>query len=223
MKINFQKTPVKRVAIAAFCAVATVLAMPANAQYYGGIALNSWSLTGVAIGHDDVGGAAHDSGFSTPLVALRNAHTRYGLKFSYPLAANLAIEGRYSELLRANYGAFTLPGNSNSFSAAPREARNYALDLVATAPLFERVSVFGRVGIQSLRTDNAFAIPTSIDLTPLAPGQSNTAARLGLGVRYDFSNSLGLRLEAERFRKISGSALGDTSLDNYSFGIMLKF
>lgn len=223
MKINFRNTPVKRAAIAAFCAAAAVSAMPANAQYYGGIVLNSWSLTGAAIGHDDVGGAAHDSGFSTPLLAFRNARALYGLNFSYPLAANLAIEGRYRELARATYDAFPLAGNSNSSSVMQRAARNYGLDLVAAAPLFERASVLGRVGIQNLRTDNAFFIPTTIDLAALAPGQSITAARLGLGIRYDFSNSLGLRLEAERFRKISGSSLGDLNLDNYSFGIQLKF
>jgi len=192
---------------------------PAGAQYYGGLMFNPLILsTSGQAGHDPAG-AAIDQAFSTPLVALRNARTIYGLKLGYRIADHLTIEGSYSELARANYGVAPLSG------ALPRnpDARGYGLDLVGVAPLHDRLSLFGRAGIQNIRADIPSGSAGNIDLTLPVFAQTTTAARFGIGVRYDISNSLGLRLEAERFRKLGGSSLGEFSADNYSFGLLLKF
>ena len=203
--------------IAALCTV--FAANSANAQYYGGLSLSPLILGGIGPGNRDPAGAALEPGFSSPLVALRNSRTVYGLRFAYPLAANLAIEGGYNELARANYGAAPLHG---SLARNP-DARGYGLDLVGAAPLFDRFSVFGRAGIQSIRTDIPSASVGNIDLAAPSFAQTITAARFGVGVRYDFSSSLGLRLEVERFRKLGGNSLDEFSADNYSFGVLLKF
>ncbi len=203
--------------MAALCTAFT--ANSVSAQYYGGLSLGPLILDGAGPSGHDLTGAALEPGFSTPLVALRNSRTVYGLRFVYPLAANLAIEGGYSELARANYGATPLPGSH----ARNPDARSYGFDLAGAAPLFDRLSMFGRVGIQSIRTDIPSGGAGNPDLVAPSLAQTATAARFGVGVRYDFSNSLGLRLEVERFRNLGGNSLGEFSADNYSFGVRLKF
>ena len=218
MKTRPRKSLAQRLAMVTLLA-AVFSATSASAQYYGGLSLSQLVLTGGAPDPSELSAGSLDQGFSTPLVALRNARTVNGFKFSYPLAANLAIEGRYSALTRANYGAALL---SESL-AKNIDARNYEFDLVGSAPLFDRLSVFGRAGIQNLKSDGVTGNSSAIDFAASPLRQSATAARFGVGIRYDFSNSLGLRLEVERFRKLGGSALGDFNADNYSFGLMLKF
>ncbi len=192
--------------------------LPACAQYYGGLAFNMPVFSAAAQLGQEPSPPVQDQEFGTPQAALRNARTIYGLQFAYRLSEHLALQSNYGEKSRLNY--------SDPLSVArPRtpDARGYTFDLISQTALSDRFSLFGRVGFQTVRTDIPLGLAGNIDPGLPSLGHLMAAARMGIGVRYDISNSLGLRLEAERFRSMAGSSLGEFSADNVSFGLRLKF
>jgi hypothetical protein len=188
----------------------------ANAQYYGGISLGRLLPGGIDSPGQEF---AVDNSLPTLTASKSSAQSVHGLRLAYPLANHLQLSGTYDELASSGHGTMSAAGR---LALAP-SVRAYGLDLVSAAPLFDRLSIFGRAGILTLRPEPGAAINGNFDAALPGLTQSATAARFGVGMRYDFSNRIGLRLEVERFRKLGGNSLGEFSADNYSLGVLLKF
>jgi OOP family OmpA-OmpF porin len=176
----------------------------ANAQYYGGLTLDPTRLNGVT----NVS-TLPTFGFHIANPALEDSRIRYGLKLGYQLNSNFSLVGNYSQYEKSFNNALSAP---NSLAWRPA-TRSTGLDLVGTVPLFERFSVSGSAGLVRMRGDAIFD----------GVGRPFTAGKLGVGMQYNFSKSLGLRLDLARYRNLGASAPGENDADNFSFGVMLKF
>ena len=177
-----------------------------------------------------------DFSVTTPSIMLIDKSLRYGLKLRYQAMPHLALDASYSDLRASAAHTAFYPYATGSLNDAdaqylkPRAAaRGYGLDLVGTLPIIERLSLTGRAGIQGIRNDIAF---NGLDSAALGAQRSFSQARFGLGVQYLLTKSVGLRLEMERFYRLSGSTSGsaagnafnsDFSSDNISLGVQFKF
>lgn len=201
-----------------FCFALFTFAASAHAQLYVGVAAGQ-SKAGINGG--DIASQLLDLGFTSPSVSLSDKNTSYGLKLGYQIIPSLAVEGNYTDLGKFSYQANVVPTGSLNTDF---KVKGYGLDLVGTLPIFDKFSLIGRAGVQRMKTDGVFSASGSIDLATSGASQTSTAGKLGLGVQYDLSKNLGLRLEVERFRKLGGNALGSAfDADNYSVGILFKF
>lgn len=183
---------------------AAAFAGSANAQYYGGLTLDPSRLNGVT----NVS-TLPAFGFQIANPALEDGRIRYGLKLGYQLDSNFSLVGNYSQYEKSFNSALGAP---NSLAWRPA-TRSTGLDLVGTVPLFERFSLSGSAGLVRMRGDAIFDGAT----------RPFTAGKLGVGVQYNFSKSLGLRLDLARYRNLGTSGPGENDADNFSFGVMFKF
>lgn len=142
------------------------------------------------------------------------ADTSHRFKLGYKYSRFFAVESELTDYARPS-SPFASP---TSLSSAFRST-GFSVDTVATLPLW-RLSFYGRMG--AYRGDrNNFATYTTALLNDPARG---TRWRYGLGVRYDFTRSLGMRAEVERYSNSLGSPMaGDVDADQVSVGVSWRF
>ena len=96
---------------------------------------------------------------------------------------------------------------------------NVNVDVVSAFNWRSSFSVFGKVGVG--RTDNRVAPEWA---SPILTAQDRTALSYGLGMRYDFTQSLGLKLELTRGTRFGWDRLRtDVDPDAVNFGIRWSF
>ena len=139
----------------------------------------------------------------------------------YQFSRNLAAEAGYFDVGHFGYTATTTPAGTLNGDI---RVHGLNLDLVGTLPLAGRLSAIGRVGVASVQARDAFSTTGAVRL-PYAsanPSERSTGYKLGAGLAYDFTDSLGVRLEAERYR--IGDAVGNKGhVDLISVGLVYRF
>lgn len=115
--------------------------------------------------------------------------------------------------LEAQYGkgdAVTLPIRLQPGS------RSAGLDAVGTLQVSSAFSVMARAGLRRLSLES--------DPAQLIQASGINQAKLGLGLQYRFSSSLGFRAEVERYRNLgSERRLSDTDGDAVRFDVYWRF
>ncbi len=109
----------------------------------------------------------------------------------------LAIEGGYVDLGKFGFNSTTSQGGTLSGEAG---FRGVNLDLLAQLPLSERLSVYGRLGMNYTKASTHFRGNRLAAVTNPNPTESKLNPKAGLGLEYKFSEALALRGEAERSR-----------------------
>ncbi len=173
----------------------------AHAQYFGGIDFMKEPLPTVA----------PSTPFFIANTALDDGRARYGLRLGYRLNPLFSVESHYASLDRR--AGSLLPD------------RRYGLDLTSRATFMDRLHVVGSIGAARLLRDAApggNGIPSLTYLGSLSPLAAN-AARIGVAMSYQVNDSLGLRLDIERYRALGSANIGAFSTDNVSFGVSLRF
>ena len=163
---------------------------------------------------------------------LTDRNLRYGLKLRYQASPLFGVEASVDNLRAAN----AVTGVADPFniyaSAVKATARGYGLDLVSTLPITDRLVLTGRAGIQAVRNDPNFSVAfnvasTGTDFNSTGAPRLFSQSRLGLGVQYALTKSVGLRLELERYYRLSGNTSNNFgspfSTDSVSLGVQFKF
>lgn len=149
-----------------------------------------------------------------------NTDTAYKLFGGYQFNKNFAVEGGYFNLGEFGYTATTVPAGTLNGNI---KLQGLNLDAVGMLPLADKFSVFGRLGLIYAQAKDHFS-SSGVVATPTDPNPSKNAwnYKAGLGVQYDFNESLGMRLEAERYRV--DDAVGNTGdINMYSVGLVYRF
>ena len=159
--------------------------------------------------------------FTTPLFGLTprlDSGSGYRFKLGYKYSRYLAVEGELVD---------TGPASSSNPFAGPAtlspsfRSTGFGVDTVATLPLW-RFSFYGRLGAYRGDARGGFGGYA----TSLLPDHFSRGARwrYGLGLRYDFTRSLGVRAEVERHSPF-GSSLGTEAdaADQLSVGVSWRF
>jgi OOP family OmpA-OmpF porin len=107
------------------------------------------------------------------------------------------VEAGYFDLGRFGFQATTAPAGTLDGKI---RIQGLNLDLVATLPLTERLSLLGRAGVQSARSRDDFSGTGAVFVTNPNPSARSTNPKLGVGLQYAFSPGFLMRAEAERLR-----------------------
>ena len=157
---------------------------------------------------------------------------------AFNFGAVQAQEGGYFSGVRfgasENAWSFTAPGlklgqameyararetGNTAFTGSAETRPNLNLDVVSAFNWRSSLSVFGKVGVG--RGDNRLAPEWS---SPTQAALDRTAISYGVGVRYDFTSSLGLKLELTRGTRFGMDRLRtDVDPDAVNVGIRWTF
>ncbi len=177
----------------------------AHAQYRGGFNFDTLRYTPERV----AGVPLPELGFFIANTALDDRRSRYGLQLGYRLSPQLAL--------------VTHAALFDKRESALLPARRYGLDLVGTVPVAERFSLYASAGAVRLSGDSYLGGQYYGGFAGSSVSRAVNAARLGLGLQYQFSNSLGLRFDVERYRALGTTQPGAFDADNVSLGVSLRF
>jgi OOP family OmpA-OmpF porin len=203
----------------ALASLGALLASPALAQ-------DSYSYFGLSVGKSranlDNQGIANSviaPGQTASVTTSSPKDTGYKVFGGYQLNRNLAFELGFFRLGEFEFGANTTPAGALKGQVRVQGAN---LDLVGLVPLSENFSLLGRLGVQYARIRDNFSGSGTTVVTNPAPSHRNTNYKVGVGAQYAFSQSVQMRLEAERYRV--DDALGrDVNANMYSVGFVFPF
>jgi len=159
------------------------------------------------------------SGFTT--TSFKEGDRELGYKFlaGYRFNDYFALEGGYFDLGKFDYRATTVPDGTLRGSL---EFEGWNLDLLGMLPISERASVFARVGAHRSKAKASFAGTGLVNVFIPSASFKATDYKVGVGYQYSFTDALGLRVEAERYRM--DDAVGNKGdIDLFSFGLVYHF
>lgn len=206
--------------------VFSVLMLPAAyAVDYSNFAENGWSV-GMNLGksvarieHDTIRNDLESQGFNLTSVLEDRRSEGYKIFAGYQLNPYLAVEGGYF-----NLGGFPILANTTPGTEFRGKTKLFGwnLDLVGIMPFTEDFSAFARVGVTRNDTSNSYSSNGLVDVTAYNEDGNYTKHKYGLGLQYDISPILTVRLEAERYR-LDDLIAHSGDVDFYSLGLMLRF
>lgn len=163
--------------------------------------------------------------FSTPLFGLTprlHSDAGYRLKLGYKHSRYLSVEGEFVDSGPPGAGALSNPFASPSSLAPSFRSTGFGVDTVATLPLWG-FSFYGKLGAYrgDGRSNGFSTYTTSLVNDPFR----GTRVRAGLGLRYDFTRTLGVRAELERQSPLGSSFAsdGEGDRDQFSVGVLWRF
>lgn len=139
----------------------------------------------------------------------------------YQFNPNIGLEFGYFDLGKFGYTAHTAPAGSLT---GDMRVKGWNADLVGTLPLVGKLSALGRAGVISTRVEDRFS-STGAARVPYAnasPSQRSNGIKYGVGLMYDFTERVAMRLEGERYRL--KDAVGNRGhVDMLSVGLVYRF
>jgi len=148
-----------------------------------------------------------------------NRDTGYKLFGGYRYNKNFAVEAGYFDLGQFGFTSTTTPLGT---LAGTIRLKGFNIDAVGILPITEKFSAFGRVGLNYAQARDAFTGTGSVVVLDPTPSKRDTNLKLGLGLQYDFTESLGMRAEGERYR-INDAVGNRGDINMYSLGLVYRF
>jgi OOP family OmpA-OmpF porin len=206
--------------LAALAIIASPLALADEAGWYGGLSVGQ---TRARIDDPRIVSGLLGQGFTTTSINDDNRDTGYKVFAGYQFNKNFALEGGYFDLGKFGFTAATtsaslLPGTLNGNI----KLSGVNLDAVGTAPINERFSVIGRLGINYAEAKDSFSGTGAVSVADPSPKKHDTNYKLGVGVQYAFSPLWALRAEAERYR-VNDAVGNKGDIDLWSLGLTYRF
>lgn len=138
-----------------------------------------------------------------------NAWKAFG---GYQFNRYFGVEGGYVDL--GSSASFGGPGNSARF-----DSQAWHATAVGSLPINPQFALTGKLGFARTETD-ASGVRGGI---PIGGTDNHTGPTYGLGLRYDFTQHVGIRGDWDRYR-VGGGGFGDTSdTDVYSVSAVFRF
>jgi OOP family OmpA-OmpF porin len=159
------------------------------------------------------------AGFTASTISNDDSDTGYKLFAGYKFNRNFALEGGYFDLGRFSYTATTVPAGTLKGNI---KLNGVNLDAVGILPISRNFSAFGRVGVNYAQAKDSFSGTGAVTVLNTNPSKSEANYKYGAGLQYDFSNALGMRFEAERYR-INDAVGSKGDVDLLSVGLVYRF
>lgn len=158
-------------------------------------------------------------GFTSTTISDDKHGTGYKVFGGYQINKNFAVEGGYFDLGEFGFNATTVPAGTLSGKI---KIKGLNLDLVGILPITEKFSAFGRVGATYAESKDRFTGTGLVTVNNPSPSKREADYKYGLGVQYDFTDALGMRAEAERYR-INDAVGNKGDVDLFSVGLVYRF
>ena len=159
-----------------------------------------------------------NTAFSSPQPTLPtlSGDNGYRVKLGYRYSRYLSVESEFIDVGTPANNIFANPANL----ASAFRSTGFGVDTIATLPTWRNFSLYGRLGAYRGDPRNTFYSSTVSLLGDPARG---TRLRYGLGVRYDFTKSLGVHAELERYSPLGLPVAGEPEADLFSVGLRWRF
>jgi len=202
----------------ALAVIASPYALAEDSGWYGGVnvgqgraKIDDSRITNTIIG----------SGFTAPSINDDNRDTGYKIFGGYQMNKNFALEGGYFNLGKYGYTATMAAPTAGTLNGNIK-LQGLNLDLVGTLPITEKFSAFGRVGLNYAEARDSFSGTGMVNVLNSNPSKRDTNLKVGLGVQYNFTEALAMRMEAERYR-INDAVGNKGDIDLISLGLIYRF
>ena len=205
------------VALAALAATfASPFAMAEDKGWYGGLNIGQ---SKAKIDDVRITSGLLTGGFTSVQISDDNRDVGYKIFGGYRINKYFALEGSYFDLGKFNFIANTVPAGTLNGTL---KARGAGLDLVGMVPFTERFSAFGRVGANYAEVKDTFTGSGFVGVLRPRAEKRESNYKFGGGLQYAFTESLGMRLEAERYR-INDAVGNKGDVDLVSLGLVYRF
>lgn len=144
-----------------------------------------------------ISGAVLGGGVTATTTDKDNRDTGFKLYGGYQFDRFFALEGGYFDLGRFDYTATTVPAGTLQ---GDLRYRGLNLDAVGRLPLTDKLSALGRVGLTYVDTSDRFQGSGAAVVADPHPGKREDGYKYGVGLEYELTQALALRVEAERYR-----------------------
>jgi OmpA-OmpF porin, OOP family len=158
-------------------------------------------------------------GFATTSITDDRHDTGYKLFGGYQFNRNFALEGGFFDLGKFGFTANTLPAGTLRGNI---RLQGVNLDAVGILPFGDKFSAFARVGVAYTEAKDSFAGTGLVTVNNPNPNKRDTNYKFGMGVQYDFNQSVGMRVEGERYR-INDAVGTKGDIDLFSVGLVYRF
>jgi len=159
------------------------------------------------------------AGFAMTSINEEDRGTGFKVLGGYKFNRNFALEGGYFDPGKYGFAATTVPAGTLSGSI---QLRGLNLDAIGVVPITEKFSAFGRAGLNYADARDSFTGTGLVNVFNPNSSKRDTNYKLGLGLQYDFTQSLGMRFEAERYR-INEAVGSRGDIDLFSVGLIYRF
>lgn len=191
------------------CAVAAAfVALPASAQWYAGIGAGTSKTTGV---DGPITGAGIPAG--TRLTGGNSNEGMVKIYGGYQITPNWGVELQYSDLGKRDIVARNAAGAA--IVGGSYKASQYSIAATGTLPLPANFSLFGKLGVSS--NHGEVSVPGASD------SGTKTSGMAGVGVAYNFTPALAVRLEYEDFGKMGDGFGGSVRAKATSVSLKYAF
>lgn len=196
----------------------------ARAGFYGGVSIRDagTETRGVRFGHLTSAWGR----FASPVTTDSTANRRLafgGYRFANDLAVEASLSTSESYALQP-FDTAERRGVGLSLAATPPglASHTYNADVYTSWALRHSVSLYGRLGYARSDVPPAYALAA---LAPSDPRRLRDGVNYGVGVRYDVTPALGLRLEYARFPRFAGETAAGLlpDSDQVQFGMQFRF
>jgi OOP family OmpA-OmpF porin len=207
----------RKLGLAVLAVVTAPLAMADDsAGWYGGI---DAGRSRSKIDDSRVAAGLLNGGLTQTSIADDNRDTGYKLFGGYQFNKYFALEGGYFDLGRFHFAADTTPTGTLNGTF---KVRGVNFDAVGIAPITDRFSAFGRVGANYAETRDSFNGTGAVVVLDPNPSKRGTNYKAGLGLQYDFTRALAMRVEGERYR-VNDAVGSKANVDLFSVGLVYRF
>lgn len=161
------------------------------------------------------------AGFSAGSSRNNTIDRGYKLFGGYQFNQHFALEGGYFNLGEFDYTSNVLPNGAGTFQGNFK-AEGINLDLIGYLPLSEKLTAFGRVGINHAETRSTFSGTGFVIPEKSSTSDRENNPKIGVGLEYAFNQALSMRVEAERYR-INDTGSHKADIDLFSVGLVYRF
>lgn len=208
-----------------FATVATAQERPATGDpsgFYGGVALRNEGSEAGGVNLDHVASAW--GRFASPVA---DDKARRALVFGgYRWSNDIALEGSFSSAdvyaLRPADAAIRRGVGLSLIGSPELSAHTWNADVYTSWAFVRRLSLYGRLGYAQSEPVPGYALAAAL---PTDPRRLHDGVNYSVGLRYDVTPALGLRLEYARFQRFiaEGVAGALPDSDQVQFGMQFRF
>jgi opacity protein-like surface antigen len=205
----------------ALAALALGASLPASAQnaFYGGVSLRDPAAAPTGLKGDL---PLSWTRFAAPVAedTVQRAMAYGGYRWNNDVAIEAAFNTGDKYSLQPRLGG---PGGGVGLAAPDPSAHTWNADVFTSWEVARSVSLYGRLGYAQTETRPLFA---GASLVPGDLRRQRDGVNYGVGLRYDMTQSLGLRVEYARFGRFVGEGANTGPLpesDQVMIGVQFKF
>jgi OOP family OmpA-OmpF porin len=202
--------------VTAFAAISSPLQAADNTGWYGGLGVGA---SRARIDDARITRSLLGAGFTASTIVDDDRDVGYKIFGGYKFSNYLALEAGYFNLGKFGFAATTVPAGTLNGNI---KLQGLNVDAVGMLPITEKLSAFARAGVNYAQAKDTFTGTGAVFVTNPNPSKREANYKVGLGLQYDITTALAMRLEAERYR-INDAVGNKGDVNLFSVGMLYRF